>query len=221
MICVFCGIEFKPKRKTSKYCSFECQCAARRKRPLFAYCKNCGEIFPVSRSAKGLFCSVSCSSSYYGKLRGEQVREEKELQRKQRRIDKALKKEKVLQEKQEQFIKEHTKVCVVCGSEFVARNTSQVCCSSECSKKRDNARRDKRLCKNGKPDYTISLTRLYMRDMGVCQLCGKHIDFDCDSNDDDYPSIDHIKPIAKGGLHEWNNVQLACRGCNRTKRDKY
>ena len=68
---------------------------------------------------------------------------------------------------------------------------------------------------------TINLTRLYMRDKGVCQICGRDIDFDCDPNSDDYPSIDHIKPLAKGGLHQWDNVQLACRRCNSLKRDDY
>ena len=60
-----------------------------------------------------------------------------------------------------------------------------------------------------------------MRDNGICQLCGKQIDFDWDSNSDYYPSIDHIKSIAKGGLHNWDNVQLACRKCNSIKSDSF
>ena len=35
-----------------------------------------------------------------------------------------------------------------------------------------------------------------------------------------YPSIDHVKPISKGGLHEWGNVQLAHFSCNSKKGDK-
>ena len=54
----------------------------------------------------------------------------------------------------------------------------------------------------------------------VCQICGRHIDFDCDSNSDYYPSIDHIIPISKGGEHQWDNVQLACRVCNTLKGTK-
>lgn len=69
----------------------------------------------------------------------------------------------------------------------------------------------------GAPDLSITLTKLYMRDQGVCQICGRHIDFDCDSNSDYYPSIDHIIPISKGGEHQWDNVQLACRVCNTLK----
>ena len=34
-----------------------------------------------------------------------------------------------------------------------------------------------------------------------------------------YPSIDHIYPVSKGGMHAWNNVQLAHRKCNTYKSD--
>lgn len=34
---------------------------------------------------------------------------------------------------------------------------------------------------------------------------------------DNYPSVDHIVPLAKGGLHSWDNVQLAHFKCNTLK----
>ena len=36
-----------------------------------------------------------------------------------------------------------------------------------------------------------------------------------------YPSVDHMIPIAKGGTHTWDNVQLAHRYCNSIKSDKF
>jgi 5-methylcytosine-specific restriction endonuclease McrA len=33
-------------------------------------------------------------------------------------------------------------------------------------------------------------------------------------------SIDHIVPIARGGEHEWDNVQPAHLGCNIQKNDR-
>jgi CRISPR/Cas system Type II protein with McrA/HNH and RuvC-like nuclease domain len=115
---------------------------------------------------------------------------------------------------------DHIKICEECGSVFIAKSTSVKCCSDKCQRKKHNRSKDKRLSKNGEPDKSITLTKLYMRDLGVCQICGKVIDFDVDTNDDSYPSIDHIKPISKGGLHEWDNVQLACRKCNTAKGSK-
>ena len=37
--------------------------------------------------------------------------------------------------------------------------------------------------------------------------------------DNMYPSIDHVKLLARGGLHEWSNVKLAHRICNSIKKD--
>lgn len=31
--------------------------------------------------------------------------------------------------------------------------------------------------------------------------------------------IDHIRPLAKGGLHTWSNLAPACRECNQSKSD--
>lgn len=35
----------------------------------------------------------------------------------------------------------------------------------------------------------------------------------------DYPSIDHVIPISKGGTHTWDNVRLAHHHCNSIKKD--
>lgn len=73
-------------------------------------------------------------------------------------------------------------------------------------------------------DSSISLERLYERDNGICYLCGRV----CDWNDGEwrdgvfrvgknYPSIEHVKPISKGGSHTWSNIRLACVSCNSKK----
>lgn len=73
-------------------------------------------------------------------------------------------------------------------------------------------------------DKSINLPALFDRDGGRCRICGAM----CDYNDitvkngaviagDNYPSIDHIVPISKGGTHEWSNVQLAHKRCNSVK----
>ena len=80
---------------------------------------------------------------------------------------------------------------------------------------------------NGKIEWNISLEKLTQRDKGVCKICGREVDINDYYYSDEgyfiagnnYPSIDHIIPLAKGGTHTWNNVQLAHRYCNSIKSD--
>lgn len=222
--CPICGKEFKKKKQTQKYCSAECQRNALKIDRGTAVCKYCGKEFNCTRERSNIFCSRFCSSKYYGEIRTRQANERKEADRLKRKAAR----ERKAKAKHDTYIQEHTKACLICGKTFVARNAKRECCSIECSKKRENNRRDKRLYRNGKPDLSVSLSKLYDRDKGICKRCGAMCDWkDVEVRVDGviiagatYPSIDHIKPIAKGGLHEWGNVQLLCRHCNTLKRDK-
>lgn len=122
--------------------------------------------------------------------------------------------------------------CKECGRLFTRTHGSQLYCSDVCKEKagrrHDGIRRRKKLRENGKIEWDISLRRLIERDNSVCQLCGKKInlnDFTIDNEGnfiagDAYPSIDHIMPVSKGGTHTWDNVQLAHMRCNYLKSDK-
>jgi CRISPR/Cas system Type II protein with McrA/HNH and RuvC-like nuclease domain len=85
-----------------------------------------------------------------------------------------------------------------------------------------------RLKKATENDKKVWLMSLIKRDNNICAICGKQCDlYDYEITDigtmltgDNYPSIDHIIPLSKGGLHNWDNVQLAHRKCNRKKSDK-
>ena len=120
--------------------------------------------------------------------------------------------------------------CECCGNIFIPRKQGTKYCSELCMKRIANASHKDRRIKKLKHiviDKDITLEKLYNRDDGVCYICGQQ----CDWNDyevrddgtfiafDNYPSIDHIEPISKGGLHSWDNVRLACRKCNYLKRD--
>ena len=69
----------------------------------------------------------------------------------------------------------------------------------------------------------ITLKKLIKRNGLKCAICGGM----CDLNDHTwsaysgpmYPSIDHIVPMAKGGGHTWDNVQIAHIICNSHKGD--
>ena len=79
----------------------------------------------------------------------------------------------------------------------------------------------------------LSLKDLYIRDKGICYLCGKRCDYKDYTGEgktfkpgDYYPSIDHVVPLTKGGKDNWNNIRLAHRICNCRKgnsddREKY
>lgn len=115
------------------------------------------------------------------------------------------------------------RTCPVCGVKFTRGRRIRYC-SNSCANKNRNRIKDKRIKKECVVDKDISLQSLYKRDNGVCYICGRL----CDWNDyivrdgtvicgDWYPSIEHIMPISKGGLHSWDNVRLAHRICNTRK----
>lgn len=147
-------------------------------------------------------------------------------------------KERMRERKEQSRYKE----CAVCGAVFKPiRSTAKYCCE-RCSRKAKEARRidkvrerrrtnkrlrEARATNNGKVDYSITLSKLIERDNHICKLCGREVNesdyvYDGDTfiAGNDYPSIDHIKPLSKGGLHQWNNVQLAHRLCNSIKHNK-
>lgn len=118
-------------------------------------------------------------------------------------------------------------ICESCGALIGQR--SKWC--SGCQRKKENKYREivrRTKIKNAFVDSDITLDRLLRRDGCVCHICGKP----CDKNDyiqtedafiagNNYPSIDHVIPLAKGGLHSWDNVKVAHRICNSYKGDKY
>jgi 5-methylcytosine-specific restriction endonuclease McrA len=59
----------------------------------------------------------------------------------------------------------------------------------------------------------VDRTVVYERDQGICGICRELADVD------DF-HVDHIIPLAKGGEHSYENVQVAHPSCNRAKRDR-
>lgn len=184
---------------------------------VFIRCNKCGEI--IERN--------------YTTIRHKNVRCDKCKKKKEayKAVRKAVLKIKRIKEKEEAEAKRnitHTKQCVVCGNTFTAKNKRAVCCSGKCTRKRNNSisTQRKRLRRKNymQGDKDISLLELYKKEKGKCYLCGGN----CDLNDyvevkgsvicgDNYPSIDHVIPLSKGGMHTWNNVRLAHRICNTKK----
>lgn len=204
-------------------------------------CVVCGKEFTTWLPQKKT-CSEECKATW-GKERDKRRKrdskkdEERERERQHKRwINNRYGSEeayqKYLQEKQEskerklaenQAKKEANRRisnCIVCGREFETYNPKQKTCCKTCGRKLSNARKQKRIPEQQIIDKDITLESLYRRDSGVCYLCGG----ECDWNDKNgnvvgslYPTIDHIVPVSRGGLHAWDNVRLAHFKCNVQK----
>lgn len=194
-------------------------------------CKTCGTVITKS------FVSVKhgtarCDVCYQRELdeKHKAEVEAKEQQKEQAKEQRKQQKYKRLFESE--IVQLEFPTCECCGRLYVPRKQGVKYCSSECMTRANNAIRKDRRVKKLKAivvDRGITLKRLYERDKGVCYMCG----CTCDWEDyevrpdgtfvahDNYPSIDHIQPISKGGLHSWGNVRLACRKCNYQKSDVY
>jgi len=65
--------------------------------------------------------------------------------------------------------------------------------------------------KTARKSVSLSLfEQIYKKCGGICKLCGKH------KKREDV-TIDHIKPISKGGTHNASNLQILCFRCNSIK----
>lgn len=59
--------------------------------------------------------------------------------------------------------------------------------------------------------------RVFARDHWVCKLCGRHVYLTMKPR----ASIDHVKPVSRGGTDDPDNLQTACVDCNNAKGDSY
>jgi len=69
---------------------------------------------------------------------------------------------------------------------------------------------ERRAQKAGVKCDRIDIGRFYHQRRGICGVCRQPVDFDTFT-------IDHIRPIAKGGAHSLWNIQLAHVSCNSSK----
>jgi hypothetical protein len=119
-------------------------------------------------------------------------------------------------------------ICEDCGITFERPGGGgpvPACCL-ECTKER-NRERDRRIRhirrarKYQSDTEVIRPSEIYERDEWTCGICGLAIDRLLRWPHPGSPSIDHRRPIAKGGSHTMNNVQSAHLRCNLRKAAKY
>ena len=214
--CEWCGKEFKGDNDYRiKFCSMECQQTS--------YSRTVREHGPLEKL-----------------LEERRINKEKRLKRmrieakeRQKRnaiasIAKLLNKEVLRRER----VVELTRPCIECGTPFYNILPHALTCTPLCSKRRANRLQrlynSNRLNEHNIVDKDITVQKLFDKYDGICYLCGK----ECDFNDKviteegytivgkTYPSIEHVIPISKNGLHSWDNVNLAHHYCNTLKSNK-
>ena len=185
----------------------------------YFFCKDCGAFFKhntknTKPSENKQFMCPNCTKI----LTDINQRERKELKR--------IKQEQAKEEKHitkmlnMSYVQMSFSVCPICNGVFVTSKSNKRYCSDKCSKA---------AMWKGKEQYRyiIPLDELYIRDKGICYLCGGKCDYTDKKTVNGvtvygnmYPSRDHVIPKSKGGNHSWENVKLAHRICNSLKGSK-
>lgn len=116
--------------------------------------------------------------------------------------------------------------CVCCQAPFLTRHVNADTCSRQCRKRQDqrllrrrygSTNLRARVKRAGQEYRPVDRDAIIRRDNGICQLCGQR----CSGT---FPSprsltLDHVVPLAKGGAHSPENLQVACFECNLRKGD--
>lgn len=119
--------------------------------------------------------------------------------------------------------------CSVCNTEFSRRLilrgaavASGVRCDS-CRKELERMRYRRKTVKRQKSiaNPKISVELIARRDNYICHLCDEPVDMDVPRTERLGATLDHIKPLSKGGLDTMENVALAHWICNVKKGNKY
>jgi len=74
-----------------------------------------------------------------------------------------------------------------------------------------------RLRANGGGVSRDELATLMKEQSGLCKYCGCVMATEGDPNSPTYKTIDHVKPVSRGGKHKIGNIVLCCRKCNCIK----
>lgn len=60
-------------------------------------------------------------------------------------------------------------------------------------------------------------TEIFERDNWTCYLCEQPVNRDADCYQPDSATVDHVKPLSRGGEHSRANTRCACLRCNSSK----
>lgn len=161
-------------------------------------CKMCNKEYELSESGAGYkYCSQNCSDEARRIRKRERMRKVNNLYGKY----------------------EEQRYCKQCGKDINYKRFGTVFCSDGCRQTYYD-----RLKTVG--DKDITLEKLFERDKGVCHICQRQCSFEDYTIRNGrfvagklYPSVDHVIPRSKDGVHSWDNIKLAHIYCNSIKKD--
>lgn len=111
--------------------------------------------------------------------------------------------------------------CQNCGKECSRQPTKGQApkyCGKSCEQLAAFHRRRARLVNAFVED--VNRLEVFMSDGYKCYLCGKKTDPKRSYPHPKSPTIDHVIPLNRGGLHERANCRTACARCNAAKQDR-
>jgi hypothetical protein len=221
--CVRCGVEYNQKAK-EKYCSHECRYSKFKHSDRIIDCKHCGKkIHGPARGTK--FCSLVCKKFYalanptprpricegcgvhYNASHCKQQYCSNPCRHKWAR-------KKAMGENQ----------CKTCHNRFTPTpDTYMDYCSHDCKRAakradwiKNNTKRQSIVCAIPMSER-VNTEEIFIRDNYTCQICGIKTSREGGRYSADYPTMDHIFPISRGGAHVASNLRCACRRCNVSK----
>jgi hypothetical protein len=107
--------------------------------------------------------------------------------------------------------------CERCGQAFSGRRLNARFCRKPCQMAAANMRRRAREAGAATDEPIANIALLYERDEGVCGLCDEPVDRAVEWPDPASLSLDHVVPLALGGRHATENLQIAHLVCNLRK----
>ncbi len=235
-----CGHVYESPHRSGRVRRFgECDCSEQPKvsSTFQQECLRCGESFWWKKYRE--YCSERCRRTIERRRKlGVPVRDRvPECERCKQPIEDAYRVSQVrcagCRGKETPFLEDRT--CPTCGGIFTPTRRKQRSCSNRCAQKWykknvrvpepwDDRRRanyqKRRARKLELPSEDIRPIKIYERDGWMCGICEHPVDPEMKWPDPRSPSLDHVKPLSKGGHHIESNVQLAHLECNVSKGDR-
>jgi 5-methylcytosine-specific restriction endonuclease McrA len=189
--------------------------------PALKACADCGELIPLPedyRAYTGRKRCDACSAARRTRSAAERYRQRRDPFKSPMPV--------------------HASICEHCGDPFTGIRTQRFC-STKCNRKAQYVRlgrvggvyrgatpakqaawKRRRALLSDPSAERIVPGEVFARDGWTCALCADPVDPELRHPDPLSASLDHRVPLALGGLHCWDNVQLAHLVCNTRKGDR-